>query len=62
MRPTAAGGRGLLLPTAVFALSRLWLFLVPFGLVPYLGGTLVINDVATYADWARVLQTGVPPR
>jgi hypothetical protein len=57
VRPTDAGSRGLLLPAAAFALTRVWLLLIPFGLIPYLGGTLVINDVTIYADWARILQT-----
>jgi hypothetical protein len=47
-----------LLPTLVFGLTRAWLLAIPFGLIPYLGGTLVINDVTLYEQWAQVLQSG----
>lgn len=47
-----------LLPGAVFALTRLWLLLIPFGVIPFLGGTLVINDVTLYEQWAQILQSG----
>lgn len=50
-----------LLPTLVFVLTRVWLLLVPFGWIPYLGGTLVINDVTLYEQWAALLQTGQFP-
>lgn len=43
---------------AAFALTRLWLLAIPFGIIPYLGGTLVINDVTLYTQWAEILQTG----
>jgi hypothetical protein len=49
------------LPAVVFAATRAWLLLIPFGLIPYLGGTLVINDVTLYEQWARTLQTGSFP-
>ncbi len=47
-----------LLPTTAFVLTRLWLIAIPFGLIPYLGGTLVINDVTLYEQWADILQEG----
>lgn len=47
-----------LLPTLVFGLTRAWLLAIPFGLIPYLGGTLVINDVTLYEQWAQILQSG----
>jgi hypothetical protein len=47
-----------LLPTGVFILTRAWLLAIPYGLIPYLGGTLVINDVTLYEQWAQILQTG----
>lgn len=47
-----------LLPTAAFVVTRLWLLAIPFGVVPYLGGQLVINDVTLYTQWAEVLQSG----
>ena len=50
-----------LLPTITFALTRAWLLAIPFGLIPYLGGTLVINDVTLYQQWAELLQTGRYP-
>lgn len=43
---------------AAFAATRVWLLLIPFGLVPFLGGRLVINDVTLYTQWAQILQTG----
>jgi hypothetical protein len=46
------------LPTVVFIATRVWLLLIPFGLIPYLGGTLVINDVTLYEQWAQILQSG----
>ena len=57
----AAARRWWVLPTVVFSLTRLWLLLIPFGLIPYLGGTLVINDVTLYEKWATLLQTGQFP-
>ncbi len=50
-----------LLPTVAFILTRTWLFLIPFGFIPYLGGTMVINDVTLYTQWAEQLQTGQFP-
>jgi hypothetical protein len=50
-----------LLPTAVFVATRVWLVLIPFGVIPYLSGTLVINDVTLYEQWAALLQTGQFP-
>ena len=47
-----------LLPTLVFGLTRAWLLAIPVGLIPYLGGTLVINDVTLYEQWAQILQSG----
>jgi len=47
-----------LLPTLTFALTRAWLILIPFGVIPYLGGTLVINDVTLYEQWSQILQSG----
>lgn len=49
------------LPTLTFAATRVWLLLIPFGVIPYLGGKLVINDVTVYEQWAQVLQTGQFP-
>jgi Glycosyltransferase family 87 len=46
------------LPTVAFALTRLWLIAIPFGYISYLGGTLVINDVTLYENWADILQEG----
>ena len=43
-------------PTLVFVLTRMWLILIPFGVIPYLGGTMVINDVTLYTQWAELLQ------
>lgn len=48
-------------PTLGFVLTRLWLILIPFGHIPYLGGTMVINDVTLYTQWAEVLQQGQFP-
>ncbi len=50
-----------LLPTLAFIGTRLWLLLIPFGVIPYLGGTMVINDVTLYAQWAELLRTGQFP-
>ncbi len=47
-----------LLPTLTFVLTRAWLLAIPYGLIPYLGGTLVINDVTLYEQWAQILQSG----
>lgn len=58
-RDTAdAGARWWLLPVTAFAATRIWLLLIPFGLVPFVGGTLVINDVTLYSQWAEILQQG----
>jgi hypothetical protein len=51
----------LVLPAAVFVLTRVWLMLIPFGHIPYRGGTLVINDLVIYADWARTLEAWTFP-
>lgn len=48
-------------PTAAFAATRIWLLLIPFGAFAYPGGTLVINDVELYAQWAVILQSGQFP-
>lgn len=48
-------------PTLVFVLTRAWLILIPFGVIPYLGGTMVINDVTLYTQWAELLQQGQFP-
>lgn len=48
-------------PSLVFGLTRLWLILIPFGYIPYLGGTMVINDVTLYTQWAQLLQQGQFP-
>lgn len=58
MQPTPPARGWWLAPSAAFAATRLWLLLIPFGLIPYLGGTLVINDVSLYAQWAPTLQSG----
>lgn len=50
-----------LLPTLAFIGTRLWLLLIPVGLIPYLGGTMVINDVTLYTQWAELLRTGQFP-
>ncbi len=47
-----------LLPTLAFVATRIWLLLIPFGVIPYLGGALVINDVTLYTQWAEILQEG----
>ncbi len=47
-----------LLPSVAFVATRLWLLAIPFGVVPYLGGQLVINDVTLYTQWADILQSG----
>jgi len=47
-----------LLPTLTFVVTRAWLLLIPFGVIPYIGGTLVINDVTLYGQWAQMLQSG----
>jgi hypothetical protein len=44
-----------------FVITRAWLFLIPFGFIPYLGGTMVINDVTLYTRWAELLQSGQFP-
>ncbi len=61
MRFTPSARMWWLLPTVTFALTRAWLLLIPFGLIPYIGGTLVINDVTLYEQWAQILQTGRYP-
>lgn len=61
MPSTSSAHRWWVLPTAIFALTRMWLFAIPFGLVPYLGATLVINDVTLYEQWATMLQSGQFP-
>jgi hypothetical protein len=50
-----------LLPSLAFVATRIWLILIPFGLIPYLGGTIVINDVTLYAQWAELLRGGQFP-
>lgn len=50
-----------LLPTLAFVATRLWLILIPFGYIPYLGGTMVINDVTLYTLWAETLRQGQFP-
>ncbi len=61
MPRSATSSRWWMGPTAAFALTRVWLLLIPFGVIPYLGGTLVINDVTLYAQWAQLLTTGQFP-
>lgn len=58
MRFTPSARLWWLLPTLTFALTRAWLILIPFGVIPYLGGTLVINDVTLYEQWSQILQSG----
>lgn len=58
MQFTPPARRWWLLPTLVFTLTRAWLLAIPYGLIPYLGGTLVINDVTLYEQWAQILQSG----
>ena len=61
MQSTPPARRWWVLPTVVFGLTRLWLLLIPFGVIPYLGGALVINDVTLYEQWAQILQGGQFP-
>ena len=58
MRFTPSARLWWLLPTLTFTLTRAWLILIPFGVIPYLGGTLVINDVTLYEQWSQILQSG----
>ena len=61
MPRSATSSRWWIGPTVAFALSRTWLLLIPFGVIPYLGGTLVINDVTLYTQWAQLLTAGQFP-
>ncbi len=44
--------------SASYALSRLILLLIPFGLVPYKSGTYIPSDVKLYASWSEVISAG----
>ncbi len=44
--------------SATYALTRLLLLLIPFGLFPYPGGTLIPNDVTLYSSWSQVITAG----
>ncbi len=44
--------------SATYALTRLLLLLIPFGLFPYPYGTAVANDVTLYSSWAQVIAAG----
>ncbi len=41
-----------------FGVSRLVVFLIPFGFFPYPDGRLLISDVTQYHGWAHVLSSG----
>lgn len=45
----------------LYGLSRLVMVLVPFGLFPYPGGSLIISDVELYSSWSQVLAAGHYP-
>lgn len=61
MRRLLLSQRWWLLPSLAFVAVRVWLVLVPYGRFPYVGGSLVINDVLIYANWAEGLRGGVFP-
>lgn len=47
--------------TTMYVITRLALFLIPLGLIPYYQGTLIPNDIVLYDAWAQVINSGHYP-
>lgn len=42
----------------VYGISRLVFLLIPFGFIPYPGGTSLVTDAELYSSWANVILSG----